>query len=314
MLRLISKLLLVASVLQGAFSHPDTVSEIAAREVHALKSRDLLNRCKRSFIENTKLHADRLRKREEFVNEFVKLRGIERRNTTPYHKRGISGESMFAEIACVLTPQTTIGPYYVKSTHRADVRENQPGIPLLLDIQFVDVNNCQPVPGLYVDIWQANATGIYGGVQAEKTVGQTYLRGFEKVDDQGILHMTAVFPGWYTNRAVHTHILAHKGSRLNGNQISGGTVPHIGQLFWDMNLINQVKGQSPYNTNRMVLLPNQQDFIFQGASRQTNALMTSEFVGGRLTDGIISTITIGINPNYHNSDTGFPGLPNPTAR
>ena len=34
----------------------------------------------------------------------------------------------------------------------------------LLDIGVIDVNTCQPLPNVLVDIWQANATGHYAGV------------------------------------------------------------------------------------------------------------------------------------------------------
>jgi len=315
-LKLVSQLLVVAACALGVSAHDDTYDEVAAREIHTLKARDALSKCQENFLNNRELHAIRLRKREELVSRFVAENNIQRRNTTPYHRRGITPRALFQELDCVLTPQTTIGPYYVKSVIRQDVRESQTGIPLLLDIQFVDVNTCTPSKDLYVDIWQANSTGIYGGVAAERTVGLTYLRGLQPIDANGILHMTTIFPGWYTNRAVHTHILAHKGGRpsADGKTYSGGTVPHIGQLFWDMNLIYESRKVTPYSTNRMVLLPNQNDFIFNQANSGYNALMKTEYIGTTIQEGLLSTITIGINPNYHNRDTGGPGLPNPTAK
>ena len=33
----------------------------------------------------------------------------------------------------------------------------------LLDIGVIDVNTCEPLPNVLVDIWQANATGHYAG-------------------------------------------------------------------------------------------------------------------------------------------------------
>ena len=43
---------------------------------------------------------------------------------------------------------------------RKDNRENEPGIEMLLEIQFVNVANCKPVVGAYIDAWHANATGV----------------------------------------------------------------------------------------------------------------------------------------------------------
>lgn len=40
----------------------------------------------------------------------------------------------------ILAPETTIGPYYIESTIRKDVREGQKGVEMLLDLQFIDVS------------------------------------------------------------------------------------------------------------------------------------------------------------------------------
>jgi len=44
------------------------------------------------------------------------------------------------------------------------------------------------------------------------------------------------------------------------------------------------------------------------------ALMQTELIGSSIEEGILASITIGIRPDNHNPDTGFPGLPNPTSR
>lgn len=35
------------------------------------------------------------------------------------------------------------------------------GVDLYLEAQYIDVTTCLPVEGVYVDIWNANATGVY---------------------------------------------------------------------------------------------------------------------------------------------------------
>ena len=32
---------------------------------------------------------------------------------------------------------------------------------MTIEVQYIDVNTCRPVEGALVDIWQANATGVY---------------------------------------------------------------------------------------------------------------------------------------------------------
>ena len=41
---------------------------------------------------------------------------------------------------------------------RANVVDNQAGIPLFLDLQLIDTTTCEPVPEVYLDFWHCNAT------------------------------------------------------------------------------------------------------------------------------------------------------------
>lgn len=68
-----------------------------------------------------------------------------------------------ANTSCILTPEVTDGPYYVTGEAiRKNVTEGQQGVPLYLEVQYLDINTCLPVPDIYVDIWNCNATGVYG--------------------------------------------------------------------------------------------------------------------------------------------------------
>lgn len=61
--------------------------------------------------------------------------------------------------SCILLPETPIaeGPYYVTGEYvRKNLTENQPGVPMTLDVQIIDVNTCEPVPDVYVEFWEAN--------------------------------------------------------------------------------------------------------------------------------------------------------------
>lgn len=68
-----------------------------------------------------------------------------------------------ANTSCILTPEVTDGPYYVLGEAiRKNVKEDlySDGIDLYLEVQYLDVETCEPVAGLYIDIWNANATGV----------------------------------------------------------------------------------------------------------------------------------------------------------
>jgi hypothetical protein len=69
-----------------------------------------------------------------------------------------------ANTSCILTPTITDGPYYVwGEVMRQNVKEEKysDGVDIFLEVQYIDINTCRPVPGALVDIWQANATGVY---------------------------------------------------------------------------------------------------------------------------------------------------------
>ncbi|KAI4198563.1 MAG: hypothetical protein LQ348_002007 [Seirophora lacunosa] len=116
---------------------------------------------------------------------------------------------------------------------RQDIRENQPGVDLLLDIQITNVNTCKPMSGVYVNFWNANSTGVYSDKADENTVGLTYLRGLQASDSNGVVQALTTFPGFYAGRAQHVHVMAHvNGSVADNNTFVVGSVVHTGQLFF----------------------------------------------------------------------------------
>lgn len=68
----------------------------------------------------------------------------------------------------ILTPETSNGPYFYprSQTLRQDIREGQPGVPLSLEIGVIDIDTCDPLEGVLVDIWVSeigwNCTSLEG--------------------------------------------------------------------------------------------------------------------------------------------------------
>lgn len=57
--------------------------------------------------------------------------------------------------SCVLSPEVTEGPYYVAGEYvRQDITEGQAGVDLTLDLQVLDIETCEPVVGVYTEIWR----------------------------------------------------------------------------------------------------------------------------------------------------------------
>jgi protocatechuate 3,4-dioxygenase beta subunit len=113
---------------------------------------------------------------------------------------------------CFLTPQSIEGPYYLDPRLvRAKIAEGRAGVPLRVDLRVVDGATCKPSARARVDIWHADAQGIYSGYQGQgdkqdlSTVGQTFLRGTQFTDRNGAVRFETIYPGWYAGRATHIH-------------------------------------------------------------------------------------------------------------
>lgn len=124
---------------------------------------------------------------------------------------------------CVLTPETTEGPYYFDpALVRADITEGtQAGVATTVRLQVVDAA-CRPIEGARVDIWHCNALGHYsgygnqtGGVDAR---GETFLRGTQVADARGMVEFETIYPGWYPGRTTHIHfkVFLDERSALTG--------------------------------------------------------------------------------------------------
>ncbi|THH18831.1 hypothetical protein EW146_g2238 [Bondarzewia mesenterica] len=228
--------------------------------------------------------------------------------------------------SCVLAPEVTEGPYYHTVGHpiRQNIAENQFGLLLLLDIGVIDVETCQPVPNVLVDIWTANATGHYAGhpeparhmLDEQPQVGgkrngllsafprtkpeQTWLRGAWPTNQNGVAQFTTIFPGYYTGRATHVHTKVFpEWKTLPNGTFESGRLSHVGQFFFDDDI-----NMWPYITNPIKdtrgRTRNWRDSlnIFEdshGPEGQYNPVFDLHMLGGVINQGLIGYITMGVN-------------------
>ncbi len=157
--------------------------------------------------------------------------------------------------SCVtLTPEVTAGPYYIANhLTRRNVTDGQKGIALQLRLTVADVVRCQPIPAADVEIWHANALGVYSGYGSAATPSPgagggghvtpnntlRFLRGHQRTDRDGLAIFDTIYPGWYRGRAPHIHVRVHVG----------GNVLHTGQLFFDDTLSDAVYRTPDYATH-----------------------------------------------------------------
>ena len=122
---------------------------------------------------------------------------------------------------CTVTPDFEDGPFYVNTgLVRQDVTEGHNGVPLAIRLVLRDAATCEPIAGLPVEIWSADARGIYSGVDNGRIVrdmpdtrGTTYLRGRQISAPDGEVRFDTIFPGWYRPRPPHLHFTAPFGNQ-----------------------------------------------------------------------------------------------------
>ena len=96
---------------------------------------------------------------------------------------------------------------------RSNITEDQKGVDLIVDVQFINYKTCEPVTDIAVDLWHCNATGIYGGIVDAKNgniddkanINTTWLRGVQVSNKAGVVAFQTKVPGHYGSRANHLH-------------------------------------------------------------------------------------------------------------
>ncbi|KAK2611767.1 hypothetical protein N8I77_005091 [Diaporthe amygdali] len=209
------------------------------------------------------------------------------------------------------------GPYYVNGELvRSNISQGQEGVPLFLDIQLIDTSTCHPIADAFVDIWQANATGVYSGVvgldngnfEDKSNVNTNFLRGIQQTNSNGVVQFQTIFPGHYEGRTTHIHLLVHNIAstivRSNNTIESSDTeqepravhASHVGQLFFDASLIGQVEARYPYSANSQHLILNSEDAVLIKEADSSDPLVQYVFLGKTVQEGIFAWITLGIDP------------------
>jgi protocatechuate 3,4-dioxygenase beta subunit len=184
-----------------------------------------------------------------------------------------------ASVSCILTPEQTEGPYYIAGEKlRRNITDGRPGAPLLLRALVVDATTCRPIKNAAVDIWHADAGGVYSGFGAGAS-NRTFMRGIQRTNAKGLALFRTVYPGWYQGRTVHIHVKVHVG----------GNVVHTGQLYFSDALTDAVYRRAPYSSRPNRDTRNANDGIFRnGGSRSLLSVKKNS-------EGFyVATITMGV--------------------
>lgn len=173
--------------------------------------------------------------------------------------------------ACTLFPRAVEGPYYFDpNLVRSDIAEGKPGRTVELYLKVVEQGACVPMADLRVDVWHADATGIYSGYARqgdERTVstkGQTYLRGTQLTKTDGTVLFRTIYPGWYPGRTPHVHvkIFLDKKTLVTG------------QIYFPDALSSQIyQSHDAYTGRGPADTTNESDFIFKGGMAEGGGIV-----------------------------------------
>ncbi|MCK2029553.1 intradiol ring-cleavage dioxygenase [Microbacterium galbinum] len=118
-------------------------------------------------------------------------------------------------------PEETAGPYPGDGSNGPDILEDSgivrqdirssidggataEGVPLVFELQIVDVASGAPAEGVAVYAWHCTAQGEYS-MYSSGLEDVTYLRGVQVADAAGTVSFTSIFPGCYAGRWPHIH-------------------------------------------------------------------------------------------------------------
>ena len=80
----------------------------------------------------------------------------------------------------------------------------------------------------------------YGATTPEDS--STFLRGWQYTNENGIVKIETIYPGWYQGRALHIHVnvFTPKTVYSNGTYGVDAIKLHTGQLFFNVHIISFV--------------------------------------------------------------------------
>ncbi|MGW9589197.1 intradiol ring-cleavage dioxygenase [Streptomyces chartreusis] len=222
-----------------------------------------------------------------------------------------------------LMSSVTEGPYYLDGALvRKDITEGKSGVQLTLRLTVVDATDgCTPVKGAAVEIWHCDAWGYYSGyttanpggsAPAESEDGSTadddtYLRGYQIANADGVVKFETIFPGWYTPRTCHIHLKVHTGGQKEDGTYEGGKVNYTGQLFFDDTIAEEIFTLEPYSKHSGSYTTLDDDMVYDGGGA-SSGLLTLEAVHKKdPSKGYRGFLTVAVDPDAENTGAGSGG-------
>jgi protocatechuate 3,4-dioxygenase beta subunit len=181
---------------------------------------------------------------------------------------------------CALLPSEIAGPFPLDLSAntfflRQDIREDRVGAPLRLRMRVVDMESCEPLQDVRINIWLCDSAGEYSGYGTE--VDLTYQRGYQITDADGYVEFLTIFPGFYPGRVVHVHFQVFVSSQYAA----------VSQFTWDHDEAVALHSAHPdlYPQGPDPMTPEQDMSFSDGYALQTATLTWAPEEGGEGIEG-----------------------------
>lgn len=213
--------------------------------------------------------------------------------------------------SCPAIPDETGGPYPADGSNRGprgvvnalalagivrpDIRRGAgggaqaQGIALTLTLQVVNAaDRCQPMPGAAVYVWHCDREGRYS-LYAPGLEQESYLRGLQQADDNGIVTFTTIFPGCYPGRMPHVHLEVFASVE---QALAGQGKLKTSQFAFPMGAVNEAYKDPAYaaSASHMAGQSLEHDMVFRDG-RSGSQIAT---VDGGLAQGFSASLTLGV--------------------
>lgn len=221
-----------------------------------------------------------------------------------------SGSAATTPSSCQAQPQETAGPYPADGSQasnqrlnvltqtgvvRQDIRSSlgggntATGVPLTVTLQLVNTKNaCAPLAGYAVYLWHCTKDGAYS-LYSTGITNETYLRGVQQADANGLLTFTTIVPGCYDGRYPHMHFEVYP---TLASAVVATNALLTSQLTFQTSMLEAVYATSAYATSltnyRRISLAT--DNVFSNDSGVTQVAT----VNGSVSAGYTANLVVGL--------------------
>lgn len=111
---------------------------------------------------------------------------------------------------------------------------------------------------------------------------------------------STIFPGHYIGRTTHVHVMVHAGAEpLSNGTLYNTAATHVGQMYFDQDLISKVEETAPYNANEQELTTNAEDGILEEeAATGVDPIMSYVMLGDSVEDGLLAWLAFGVDMSF----------------